>query len=102
MKKIYTEIDEFNCNPLVGRRIIWTAPAGAGNGFYGGVARIIGFDWTKERPIKCEVISGDDLNLAFGQTTFEIVDDEGRTVSECLSLAFSDEDRFVRALVLNN
>ena len=50
---------------LVGKTIKWSAPSAKENRPYSGIDKIISVDLKERRPLKTEVIEGDDLSFAF-------------------------------------
>lgn len=73
---------------LIGKTIIWNAPASKYNATYGGVAKIVSVDPDNRRPIKTETISGDYLDYAF-------VDEYEKEDVEMGLLCYSDGGRHV-------
>ena len=66
---------------LIGRTIVWSAPAAEGNATYGGKA-IINAIKEGERPISATIIEGDNLNFAICEMGEDIdFSDYGRGVS---------------------
>ena len=50
---------------LVGKTVKWSAPSAKENRPYSGIDKIISIDLKERRPLKTEVIEGDDLSFAF-------------------------------------
>lgn len=66
---------------LIGKTIVWSAPAAEGNATYGGKA-IIDSIKGGERPISATIIEGDNLNFAICEMGEDIdFSDYGRGVS---------------------
>ena len=66
---------------LIGKTIVWSAPAAEGNSTYGGKA-VIEAVKEGERPISATIIEGDNLNFAICEMGEEIdFSDYGRGVS---------------------
>lgn len=87
-------LDESNVRKLVGKTVVWYAPAYEANGHYGGMATIKGIDKSSSRPLIVENEYGDDLGQAFvGDMGFD--GDGTPSPYAPKPFCYSDGDRFV-------